>query len=74
MFDFFSDVVSFLGSIVSVINWLFTSLFAFLSVFRSSSALSQITATVQRLPAEIGALIAFLLAVKVFEFIRGRKS
>lgn len=74
MFDFFGDVISFLSSIVSLINWLFVSLFSFLSVFRSTSALSQVGAAVQRLPAEIGALAAFLLAAKVFSFIRGRKS
>lgn len=74
MFDFFGDVISFFSGIVSLINWFFSMIFGFFSVFRSSSALGQVLDTVGRLPVELGALVGFLLAVKTFSFIRGRKS
>lgn len=71
MFDFFAEIIEFLGQVVSWAVFFFK--FIIHGIGRVFSTFSQFNGLIDSVPAPLSAFVLFLLAILIFEFIRGRK-
>lgn len=70
MFDFFGEIIQFLGQIVS---WIVIVVeFVTHGLGRVAAVSSDLTTFLATVPPAFSAIILFMLAILIFEFIRGR--
>lgn len=70
MFDFFAEIIEFLSQIVYMINWGFGYLRSVIDL--TSDKMAQFQPVLSAIPAPIAALILFVIASYIFDFVRGR--
>lgn len=70
MFDFFAEIIQFLGQIVF---WLVTIVeFVVHGLGRVATVTTDLSTFFTTIPPVFSAIILFMLAILIFEFIRGR--
>lgn len=72
MFDFFSEVCENLNQVVSVVNWVLSTAWDSITSVSSNHAFTSFLSGVNALPASASALVLSVLAIKIFDFVRGR--
>lgn len=70
MFDFFSEIIEYLGQTVSIINWGFDFIRNFFGYVQYCSGAVQTLIT--GFPLQVTAFILLNLSVWSFDFVRGR--
>lgn len=72
MFDFFSEVCENLNQVVSVVNWVLSTVWNSITSISSNHAFTAFLSGVNSLPVSASSLILSVLAIKIFDFVRGR--
>lgn len=72
MFDFFSEVCENLNQVVSVVNWALSIAWNSITSISSNHAFTTFLSGINSLPTPVSALILSVLAIKIFDFVRGR--
>lgn len=71
MFDFFAEIIEFLGQLVTWAVFFFK--FILHGIGRVTTTFSQFRGLLESIPTALSSFVIFLLAILIFEFIRGRK-